>query len=129
VGRGVSKFFPIHVVLMSCAMTALRDILKTGLVDSVDIARLLGTTNRSVARWQHDHVDPSRREHLDRLLELKAATDLALQVMPAASAAMWLRAPIPALDYDKPLDLIRDGEFRRVIAGLAALAEGVLAPE
>jgi putative toxin-antitoxin system antitoxin component (TIGR02293 family) len=105
-------------------MTALQDILKTGLVDTADVARTLGTTPRSVARWQHDHTDPGRREHLDRLLELKAVTDLAVQVMPGPSAATWLRAPVPALGYDKPLELVRDGEFRRVIASLTALAEG-----
>jgi len=104
-------------------MSALQDILKTGTVDNADIARVLGTTPRSVERWRQAGTDPSRRDWLDRLLELRAVIDLALQV--TESAATWLRSPVPALDYDKPLDLIRDGEFRRVIAGLTGLAEGV----
>jgi hypothetical protein len=61
---------------------------------------------------------------LDRLLELKAVTDLLVQIMPAPSASLWLRAPAPELGYDKPLELIRDGEFRGVIGALTALAEG-----
>ena len=106
-------------------MSALQDILNTGTVDNADIARILGTTPRSVARWRHGGTDPSRHDWLDRLLELRAITDLAVRVMRASSAALWLRGPVPALDYGKPLDLIRDGEFRRVAAALAALAEGV----
>ena len=108
-------------------MSALQDILQTGLVDTADVAKALGTTTRSVTRWQHDGAGPHRREVIERMLELKAVLNLSLQVMPATSAATWLRAPIPALDYDKPLDLIRDGEFRRVITGLTALAEGASA--
>lgn len=106
-------------------MTATQDILNTGMLDPADVARIAGTTSRSVTRWQHDKTDPSRREVLDRLLELKAVLDLALRVMEPGPAWTWLRSPVPALDYGKPLDLIRDGEFRRVIAALAALGEGV----
>lgn len=99
--------------------------MQTGLVDPADVARTLGTTPRSVERWQHDGHGPHRREAIERMLELRAVLDLAAKVMPAPSAAIWLRAPVPELNYDKPLDLIRDGEFRRVIDCLTALAEGV----
>jgi putative toxin-antitoxin system antitoxin component (TIGR02293 family) len=105
-------------------MTEIQDILQTDLVDAVDIARVLDMTPRSVTRWQQGEVRP-RRDAVDRLLELKAVLDLAQQVMPPESARLWLRGPIPALDYAKPLDLVRNGEFRRVINSLLALAEGV----
>jgi hypothetical protein len=62
---------------------------------------------------------------LDRLLELKAVTDLALRVYEPNAASLWLRSPVPALAYDKPLELIRDGEFKRVIRALETLAEAV----
>lgn len=107
-------------------MTALQDVLDTGAVDAADVAYALDISTRTVSRWRHDPADDRiRRATLDRLLELKAVIDLALQVMSSESAATWLRSPVPALNYDKPLDLIRDGEFRRVIDALAALAEGV----
>jgi uncharacterized protein (DUF2384 family) len=105
-------------------MTEIQDILRTDLVDAVDIARVLDTTPRSVTRWQQGGSKP-RRDSVDRLLELKAVLDLAQRVMPPESARLWLRSPIPALDYAKPLDLVRNGEFRRVITSLMALAEGV----
>jgi putative toxin-antitoxin system antitoxin component (TIGR02293 family) len=106
------------------AMSEIQDILRTDLVDAVDIAQVLDATPRSVTRWQQGEVRP-RRDTVDRLLELKAVLDLAQQVMRPESVRLWLRSPIPALDYERPLDLVRSGEFRRVIASLAALAEGV----
>lgn len=105
-------------------MTEIQDILQTDLVDAVDIARVLDMTPRSVTRWQQGGVRP-RHDTVDRLLELKAVLDLAQEVMSPESAKLWLRSPIPALDYAKPLDLVRNGEFRRVINSLIALAEGV----
>jgi putative toxin-antitoxin system antitoxin component (TIGR02293 family) len=105
-------------------MNVVEAISKTGLLDTGDIARVLGTTERSVQRWANEDSSP-RREALDHLLELKAVLDLALEVCRPGDARIWLRSPIPALGYDKPLDLIRDREYRRVIAALTALAEGV----
>jgi uncharacterized protein (DUF2384 family) len=107
-------------------MTMVQDILQTNLVDSVDIAHVLDTTARSVTRWQQGEVSP-RRDAVDRLLELKAVLDLASAVMRPESAKLWLRSPVPALDYERPLDLVRRGQFRTVIASLTALAEGVTA--
>jgi putative toxin-antitoxin system antitoxin component (TIGR02293 family) len=105
-------------------MNVVQDILQTDLVDSVDIAHVLGTTARSVTRWQQGEVSP-RRDAVDRLLELKAVLDLAGEVMRPESAKLWLRSPVPALGYERPLDLVQSGQFRRVVASLTALAEGV----
>ena len=104
-------------------MTALQDILETGLVTPATVAHILGTTPRSVTRWNHDAAGPHRREVIERMLELKAVLELAQKVMKPAWASTWLYGPVPALDYNKPLNLIRDGEYRRVIAALNALAE------
>jgi hypothetical protein len=59
------------------------------------------------------------------LLELKAVTHLALRVCEPNAASLWLRSPVPALGYDKPLELIHDGAHKRVIRALEPPAEGV----
>lgn len=100
-------------------------MLETGIVGTPDIAFVLGTTPRSVERWRLSGAGPARREMLVRLLELKAVADLALRVFEPNAASLWLRSPVPALDYDKPLELIHDGEFKRVIRALEPSAEGV----
>ena len=43
------------------------------------------------------------------------------------AARFWLRSPNPDLGYEKPLDLITQGRYQRVIDLLLALAEGVTA--
>lgn len=105
-------------------MSLVQELLESDVVDTVDVARVLGTSPRSVVRWQADQATP-RRENEERLLELKAVLDLARRALPDEQTRRWLRTPVPALDYEKPLDIVQRGEWRRVIDTLLAFAEGV----
>lgn len=109
---------------MPQVVDVLDEVLADEIVDANDVARVLGSTVRSVARWQAAEVSP-RRESEERLLELKAVVDLARRCLRPESARLWLRSPNPDLSYEKPLDLIARGEYRRVIGALLAMAEGV----
>lgn len=109
---------------MPQVVDVLDEVLADEIVDANDVARVLGSTARSVARWQAAEVSP-RRESEERLLELKAVVDLARRCLRPESARLWLRSPNPDLSYEKPLDLIARGEYRRVIGALLAMAEGV----
>ena len=111
---------------MSTVATLLDDMLDSEVVDAPDIARVLGTTARSVSRWATSGATP-RRHNEERLLELKAVIDSLRQVMRDEPARLWLRSPVPALDYEKPIELVERGEYRRVIGAILALAEGVTA--
>jgi putative toxin-antitoxin system antitoxin component (TIGR02293 family) len=111
---------------MAQVVEVLEQLLSDNTIDTTDVARVLGTTSRSVARWQTDEVSP-RRESEERLLELKAVVDLARRFLRPEPARLWLRSPNPELSYEKPLDLITRGEYRRVIGALLAMAEGVTA--
>jgi uncharacterized protein (DUF2384 family) len=113
-------------VNMPQVVDVLEELLSGEVVDANDVARVLGTTARSVARWQAAEVSP-RRESEERLLELKAVLDLARRVLRPEIARLWLRSPNPELSYEKPLDLITRGEYRKVIGSLLAIAEGVTA--
>jgi len=42
-------------------------------------------------------------------------------------ARLWLRSPNPDLDWHKPLELMAEGDYRRVIGAVLAMAEGVTA--
>ncbi len=106
--------------------TLLDDLFEGDLVDSADVARVLGASTRSVARWQNTRSMP-RRESEERLLELKAVVDLLRTVLRDEPARLWMRSPNPDLDYEKPLDMIQHGEYRRVIATILAMAEGITA--
>ncbi len=106
-------------------LTSLLDHLaEGGVVDTADLARVSDTNPRSVARWKAQEATP-RRDAEERLLELRAVVDLARKVMRDDAARFWMRSPNPDLRYEKPLDLVAEGRYQRVIDLLLALAEGV----
>ncbi|MGH3665357.1 MAG: helix-turn-helix domain-containing protein [Egibacteraceae bacterium] len=76
-----------------------------------DLARALGTTAHSVARWEAGTVAP-RTHFEERLLELQALVAL----------LRGLLAPQPALGYAKPLDGLVAGRFGDIIAAAEAEA-------
>ena len=104
----------------------LDELINRHVTDAGDVAQITGTTARSVSRWTAAKAVP-RRNAQDRLLELKAVVDVLRSVLRDEPARLWLRSPNPDLDWRKPLELITEGEYRRVIAAVLAIAEGVTA--
>ena len=109
---------------MTTVSTLLDHLYEGDVVDTVDLARVSKTNPRSVSRWRSEETTP-RRKVEERLLELRAVIDLARTVMNDDAARFWLRSPNRDLGYEKPLDLITEGEYRQVVDLLLALAEGV----
>ena len=101
-------------------------LLDGEVVDGADLARVVGTSPRSITRWQATRAVP-RRDSEERLLELKAVVDLLTGLLREEPARLWLRTPNPDLSYEKPLDVVAKGEYQRVIDSIMALAEGVTA--
>jgi len=99
-------------------------LIETQVIDATDVAQITGATPRSVSRWTAAKASP-RRDAEDRLLELKSVVDLLRSVLRDEPARLWLRSQNPDLDWRKPLELIADGEYRRVIGSVLAMAEGV----
>lgn len=98
---------------------ALEKVLAAGLTGTADIARALGVSQRSVQRWVRQKSSPHPHKE-SRLLELAAVLEQAKATLPGdpAAAALWLRSPSGQLSWQVPLDLIRQGSFRQVIAAL-----------
>lgn len=111
---------------MTVVASLLDEMLRSEIVDAPDVARVLGTTPRSVTRWSSAGSLP-RRNNEERLLELKATIDALRKVMSEDAARLWLRSPIPALDYRKPIELLEQGEYRTVIGAILSIGEGVTA--
>jgi len=89
-----------------------------------DVARVVGASPRTVARWAQGESGP-RAEARDRLLELSAVVNELSKVVRAEAAEAWLFAPNPLLDFERPLDLVQQGDYRKVIAAIEGLADGV----
>lgn len=93
-------------------------------LDSSDLARVLETNPRTVARWLKKEAAP-RHEARERLLEVVAVLERLSTTLTAEAAHDWLFTPNPSFDYHKPVDLLRSGDFRRVLGAIDAMAEGV----
>jgi putative toxin-antitoxin system antitoxin component (TIGR02293 family) len=93
-------------------------------LDQSDVARMLETNPRTVSRWLSRETSP-RPDARERLLELIAVLEQLSGVLRPEAAHDWLFTPNPALDHYKPVELLRAGEFRRVLGAIDAMAEGV----
>lgn len=100
------------------AMPALAERLEVAAsrteLDQADLARVLSTNPRTVARWFRG-TSP-RPETRERLLEVLAVLEKLSAVMKGDAAHDWLFTPNPLLDHYKPVDLLRRGDFRRCLA-------------
>ena len=93
-------------------------------LDQADLARALDTNRRTIARWLHRESSP-RPDTRERVLELLAVLNCLADVLRPEAAHDWLFSPNPLLDHHKPVELLRDGEYRRVLGAIDAIAEGV----
>ncbi|MEJ7891479.1 MAG: hypothetical protein WKF94_02430 [Solirubrobacteraceae bacterium] len=93
-------------------------------LDRSDLAHLVGTNPRTVARWMTQESSP-RTEVRRRLLEVLAVLEQLSGVLEPQAAHDWLFSPNVLLEQQKPIDLLAEGEWRRILGLIDALAEGV----
>jgi len=90
-------------------------------LNGIDIARATGVADSTARAWLAGTRSPSRSHAAERLIELSAIVERLVRLMDPDYIAVWLRKPIPALDDRKPLDVIREGDYREVSKLVAAL--------
>jgi uncharacterized protein (DUF2384 family) len=89
-----------------------------------EVGEIVDASPRSVARWAAGKVVPQKLNK-QRLLELAYVADAVTEVLPRDQANMWMFAPNRLLEHRKPADLVRQGDYQRVLALIDAMAEGV----
>lgn len=87
-----------------------------------DLARATGAARSTARAWLSGRSAPSG-ERAERLIELGAMAERLERVMSPDYIALWLRKPIPALDDDKPLEVIGSGGYRRVAKVISGLED------
>lgn len=92
-----------------------------GLSDA-DIARATGVAESTARSWLAGTRRPSGAR-AERLIELSAIVERLVRVMEPSYIAIWLRKPIPALDDEKPIDLLARVRYRRVARAVSALED------
>lgn len=91
-------------------------------ISANSIAEMLGTTPQTLSRWATGKNEP-QPTHLDRLLELDYMTELLSEFFEPLDAKLWLMAPHPQLNGERPADLIAKGQQREVLAVISRLQD------
>lgn len=89
-----------------------------------DIGSIVGSSARTVARWNAGAASPQRGSK-QRLLELAYVAEALRGVLRPEDANLWVFSPNPLLDHDSPAERIRSGDYRSVLALIEALADGI----
>ncbi len=110
--------------MSSQAVKRLSEAMERTSIDAAGVARILDRDPKTVSRWLREESVP-RWDVREQLLTLDVILERLAEVTPPEDAQEWLFTPVPALDYHRPVDLVRSGEYRRVLALIDAIAEGV----
>lgn len=95
---------------------------EVGQLTEADIARATGVAPATARAWLAGTREPTG-ERAERLIELAALVERLAGVIDADYIAVWMRKPVPLLDYDKPLDVIAAGQYRRVAELISGLED------
>lgn len=98
-------------------------IREVGHLSDRDIARVTGAGVSTVGAWVRRTRVPTG-ERAERLAELSAVVERLARVIEPDYIPVWLHKPIAALDDEKPLDVLAEGEYRR----LSRLISGLESP-
>lgn len=108
----------------SQAVAKLGQAMELTAIDAAGVARILDRDPKTVSRWLRHDTEP-RWEAREHLLTLGVVLERLSNVIERGAAEEWLFTPVPMLDYDRPFDLLRRGEYRPVLGVVDAIGEGV----
>lgn len=107
----------------SLAVQRLGEVMQETSIDSSGVARILAKDAKTVRRWLDRRATP-RWEIKETVLALNVVLDRLANVVEPGSAEDWLFTPNEALSNRRPVDLIRQGEYRSVLDLIDAVGEG-----
>ena len=102
----------------------LERIKESSTLSQADVAKVVGASARTVARWAAGENLP-RGSARQRLLDLAAVSQQVAKVMKPEAAAVWLHEPNRELHNTRPIDLVAQGRSSEVLDLLDSIADGV----
>ncbi len=95
-------------------------VREVGHLSDRDIARATGAGVSTVGAWMRRTRVPTGRR-AERLAELSAVVERLARVIEPDYIPVWLHKPIVALDDEKPLDVLAEGDYRRLARVISEL--------
>jgi transcriptional regulator with XRE-family HTH domain len=97
---------------------------QVGGLSDLQISRAAGVARSTVGAWLRRQRRPTG-VRAERVAELSAIVDRLARTIDPAYIPVWMSRPNAALGDEKPLDLIGQGEYRRVARLIGELESGV----
>lgn len=94
-------------------------------ITQTSLARVLGTTPRTVTRWKRGQSEPHAAT-ARRLRELARLRWLMETLVDPGGSRRWMHSPNEALRGRAPVDLLEEGRIETVVGLLEAVGEGGL---
>jgi uncharacterized protein (DUF2384 family) len=88
------------------------------------LARFLNTSTRTLMRWKKAEVKPSNR-HRERLEKIAYIDRRLRRVLRPEAIERWLNAHNDSLAGKRPIDLLANGQYDKLLAAISQLEEGV----
>ena len=108
----------------SQAVRRLGEVMVEAHIDATGVARILSKDTKTVRRWLASRSAP-RWDAKETVLALNVVLERLGDVVEPGSAEDWLFTPVPDLDNRRPVDLIRQGQYREVLDLIDSIGEGV----
>ena len=112
------------IAVQSQAVRRLSQVMRGTSIDASGVARILHRDPKTVQRWLRQETEP-RWDVREIVLALNVVLERLSEVIDPSAAEDWLFTPVPALEHQRPVDLIRAGRARDVLNLIDALGEGV----
>jgi transcriptional regulator with XRE-family HTH domain len=90
-----------------------------------ELADVTGTNRRQITNWATGANKPSGAKR-DRLLEVHYLVGLLREVYTREGAEIWLHGRKRSLDGERPIDLLRRGDFPTVLHAVERLRTGAM---
>lgn len=88
-----------------------------------EIGEIVGASERSIQKWAAGTARPEGSKR-DRLLELQYVIEELSDVYKPEGVEIWLHSRQRALKDQRPLDVLKNGEFQTVLRLVQRLAGG-----
>ena len=112
-----------HPVDIGDPLQTVQYLRRQGGLSEVDLADGTGASPRTVRRWAHARTQPQARyqRHIDDLRMVVALLDDSLT---AKGTRQWLCSRNRYLNGQRPIDVLREGQFDRVQEAAQAFRDG-----
>lgn len=90
-----------------------------------ELAEVTGANRRQVTNWASGTHKPAGTKR-DRLLEVHYLVTMLREVYTREGAEIWLHGRKRSLGGRRPIDLLREGDFKTVLAAVERLTTGAM---